>query len=157
MPVIRLETLIRAPVEVCFDLARSVETHMASVADTRERAVAGVTSGLLGLADEVTWEAVHLGLRQRLSARITEFDRPRRFVDEMTQGAFKRFRHAHEFTSVPEGTLMVDVFDYAAPLGLLGRVADAVFLRAYVRRLLARRNAHIKAVAESVPSRALGS
>jgi ligand-binding SRPBCC domain-containing protein len=151
MPVIRLETLIRAPAETCFDLSRSVETHMASLASTRERAVAGVTSGLLALGDEVTWEAVHLGLRQRLTARITEFDRPRRFVDEMTRGAFRRFRHVHEFRPVPEGTLMIDVFDYAAPFGLLGHAADRVFLRSYVTGVLTRRIAHIKAVAEAAP------
>jgi ligand-binding SRPBCC domain-containing protein len=149
VPILRLETMIRAPVERCFDLARSVDVHQDSTAHTRERAVAGVTAGLMDLGDEVTWEAIHFGIRQRLSSRITELDRPHRFVDEMVRGAFARFRHVHEFRAEQEGTRMIDVFDYTSPLGVLGKLADVLFLRSYMVRLLERRNAHIKALAEA--------
>lgn len=91
MPVIRLETIIHAPLQVCFDVSRSIDLHMESTAETGERAIAGVTSGLIGLGEFVTWEAVHFGIRQRLTAKITEFEEPRLFVDEMVSGAFKRF------------------------------------------------------------------
>ena len=113
-----------------------------------ERAVAGVTSGRLGPGDQVTWEAVHFGVRQRLTSRITEFEPPHRFVDEMVRGAFRRIRHEHQFVPTTDGTLMIDVFDYTAPLGLLGRLADALFLRRYMTRLLISRNAYLKQVAE---------
>lgn len=43
---------------------------------------------------------------------------------------------------------MIDVFDYRAPFGILGRAADAVFLRRYLTRLLLSRNAYLKRVAE---------
>src|SRR5919201_6660295 len=97
MPVIRLETLIDAPAERCFDLARDVEAHVGSTARTRERAVAGVTSGLLGPGDEVTWEAVHLGVRQRLTVRVTRCEPPTFFEDVLLRGAFKRLTHRHAF------------------------------------------------------------
>jgi ligand-binding SRPBCC domain-containing protein len=139
MPILVLETSIHAPIQVCFDLSRSVDVHVASTSHTNERAVAGVTSGLMGLGDEVTWEAVHFGIRQRLSTRITELDPPHRFVDEMLTGAFARFRHVHEFRATGEETSMIDVFDYTSPLGWLGRLADAAFLRAYMVKLLERR------------------
>jgi len=42
-----------------------------------------------------------------------------------------------------------DVFDYTSPLGILGRMADRLFLVQYMRRLLEERNAIIKTVAES--------
>ena len=148
MPILRLETRVLAPVERVFDLSRSVDVHVASTAATGERAVAGVTRGLMDLGDEVTWEAVHLGIRQRLSTRITEMERPHRFVDEMIRGAFARFRHVHEFRGDESGTLMIDEFDYTSPLGWLGRLADIVFLRAYMTRLLEVRNGHIKVAAE---------
>lgn len=148
MPLIKLETFIRAPVEVCFDLARDVEVHMASTADTGERAVAGVTSGMMELNDEVTWEAKHLGLRQRLTSRITALERPRMFVDEMQRGAFKSLRHLHLFLPEGDGTRMIDEMTYASPLGVLGRVVDAVFLENYMRRLLIKHNEYIKRVAE---------
>jgi ligand-binding SRPBCC domain-containing protein len=152
MPVIVLRTRVAAPPARCFDLARDVELHQRSTAASRERAVAGVTSGLLGAGDEVTWEARHFGVRQRLTSRITEFDPPNRFVDEMVRGAFARFRHEHQFLSVPEGTDLVDIFDYTAPLGPLGRLADGLFLRRYMTTLLRERNAYLKRAAESTPS-----
>jgi len=152
MPVIIMRTRVAAPPARCFDLARDVELHQRSTAASRERAVAGRTTGLLGAGDEVTWEATHFGVRQRLTSRITEFDPPRRFVDEMVRGAFARFRHEHQFLSVPGGTDVVDIFDYTAPLGPLGRLADGLFLRRYMTALLRERNAYLKRAAESTPS-----
>jgi ligand-binding SRPBCC domain-containing protein len=149
MPVIRLETFIRAPIEICFDLARDVEVHMASTADTGERAVAGVTSGMMELNDEVTWEARHLCIRRRLTSKITALERPRMFVDEMQRGAFNRLRHLHLFEPRKNGTLMKDEMAYASPLGLLGRFIDALFLEDYMRRFLIKHNEYLKRVAEA--------
>lgn len=148
MPVIRLETFIQAPPEACFDLARNVEAHIASTGRTEERAVGGVTTGLLGLGDEVTWEAVHFGVRQRLTSRITRFDRPRMFVDEMVRGAFASFEHLHEFIAESGGTRMIDVFTYRSPLGPLGRLADALFLERYMRAFLVERARSLKMTLE---------
>lgn len=148
MPVIKLETFIRAPVEVCFDLARDVEVHMASTAETGERAVAGVRSGVLKLNDEVTWEAKHLGVRQRLTSRIVALERPRMFVDEMQRGAFKSLRHLHLFEPVDGGTLMKDELAFASPLGIFGRITDALFLEGYMRRFLIKHNEYLKRFAE---------
>jgi ligand-binding SRPBCC domain-containing protein len=148
MPVIKLETFIRAPLEVCFDLARDVEVHMASTAETHERAVSGVTSGMMELDDEVTWEAKHLGVRQRLTSKITALERPRMFVDEMKRGAFKSLRHLHLFEEKDGGTLMKDELAFSSPLGVLGRTADRLFLENYMRRFLIKHNEYIKRVAE---------
>ena len=149
MPKIHLETCIAASSQQCFDLARSVEIHQQSTASSRERAVAGVTAGLLALGDSVTWQARHFGLQMRLTSRITEFDPPRRFVDEMVKGPFHRLRHIHEFEDLGASqTLMIDDFDYTSPLGLLGRFADALIMRSYMERLLRQRNAFIKQTAE---------
>jgi ligand-binding SRPBCC domain-containing protein len=149
MPIIVLRTPVNAPPLRCFDLARDVDLHQRSTAASRERAVGGVTSGLLGPGDEVTWEATHFGVRQRLTSRITEFDPPRRFTDEMVRGAFRRFRHEHLFLATDGGTEIVDRFDYTSPLGPLGWLADNLFLRRYMSRLLRDRNAYLKQVAEA--------
>ena len=105
----------------------------------------------MSLGDEVTWEATHFGIRQRLTSRITEFDPPHRFIDEMVRGAFARFRHEHQFLAAEGGTEMVDIFDYTSPLGPLGRLADGLFLRRYMTTLLRERNAYLKRAAESAP------
>ncbi len=149
MPVIELTTLIRAPLARVFDLARSIDAHQDTTSRTEERAVAGVTHGLIGMNDEVTWEARHFGVRQRLTVRVTAFDRPRHFQDIMVSGAFKRMVHDHEFEEHPAGTLMRDRLEFNSPLGILGWMADRLFLTSYMRRFLIRRNEVLKQLAES--------
>lgn len=148
MPVIRTELQIRAQIEVCFDLFRDMSLHSQSVKHTKERVIDGAT-GLIGAGEFVTFEAVHLGVRQRLTTRIVEFEAPYRFVGEMVRGAFKRFRHTHEFVPTEEGTLLIDTFDYTSPLGPLGRLADVLFLERHMRNFLEHRNLYIKQIAEA--------
>lgn len=149
MPTIVVETEICAPVERVFDLARSIDLHQASTSKSREHAVAGVTKGLIGLDEEVTWRARHFGVWQQLTVRITAFERPTYFADVMIKGAFQKMEHKHYFQAIDKGTLMRDEFSFASPLGILGSAVDRLFLTAYMRRFLIERNAVMKAVAES--------
>jgi ligand-binding SRPBCC domain-containing protein len=149
MPVIHLTTVIAAPRERVFDLARSIDAHQASTGDTGERAVAGVTSGLIGEGQDVTWEARHLGVRQRLRVKITACERPTHFQDVMLRGAFSLMHHDHTFSERDGHTIMTDRFEFRSPLGPLGWLVDRVFLTSYMRRFLEQRNAVLKRMAES--------
>lgn len=150
MPRIELTTTIRAPLARVFDLARSLDLHADSVASTDERAVGGKMSGLFGPGDEVTWRARHFGVWQNLTSRMNGYERPRHFRDTMVRGAFRRFDHDHFFAPVDEErTVMRDVFDFDAPLGPLGWLANVLFLTRYMRKFLLLRNETLKAVAES--------
>lgn len=149
MPVIELATVIHAPIDRVFDLARSIDLHTDSTSSTGERAVAGVTSGLIGPGDEVTWRARHFGVWQSLTVRITAFDRPSHFADTMLRGAFRRMEHHHDFETSSGVTTMRDKFSFESPLGILGRFADWLFLEGYMRSFLVERNHVIKATAES--------
>jgi ligand-binding SRPBCC domain-containing protein len=146
---IELVLQIAAPLERCFDLARSVDAHVHSSAATRERVIGGRMTGLLELGDDVTWRARHLGVQQDLTSRITAFDRPSHFRDSMVRGAFARFDHDHFFEPTATGTLVRDVFDYNAPFGLLGSAAERLFLTAYMRRFLLVRLESLRDLAES--------
>lgn len=152
MPTIRLETYIAASAERCFDLSLNVDLHHHSVARTHERPVAGVTTGVMKLGDTVTWEAIHFGVKQHLTSKITAYERPHRFTDEMTQGIFQEMKHLHEFVPQAERTLMIDLFTFRAPLGILGRLAEMLFLTRYMRGLLLTRNTYLKQVAETDPN-----
>jgi len=149
MPTISLETFIRAPAGRCFDLARDIGVHVAAYSPLAHRAVEGVTSGLIELGEEVTWEGSFCGVRQRMTSRITAFERPRMFRDEMRRGPFKRWQHTHLFESTEGGTLMKDRVEYASPLGALGAAFDALYLRGFLTRFLVAHNADIKKIAES--------
>jgi ligand-binding SRPBCC domain-containing protein len=149
MPTIRLEMSIDAALERCFDLSLNVDLHHHSVAHTHERPIAGVTSGVMKLGDTVTWEAVHFGIKQHLTSKITAYERPYRFTDEMMRGVFQEIIHIHEFAPQPSGTLMIDLFTFRAPLGILGRVAETLVLTRYMKGLLLIRNRYLKQVAEA--------
>jgi ligand-binding SRPBCC domain-containing protein len=151
MPRIETITAISAPIEKVFDLSRCIDAHEKSQSTHHEKAVAGRTSGLIENGESVTWEAVHFGVRQRLTSRIATMTRPTHFRDTMVAGAFKRIDHDHFFEAQPDGsTRMRDVFDYDAPLGPIGRLADWLFLESYMRRLLEAKNQFIKQRAEAV-------
>ena len=149
MPRIILSTTINAPRERVFDLARNIDAHQSSTGQTRERAIAGVTSGLVGMGDRVTWEARHFWVKQTLTVRITAFDRPNFFRDVMVEGAFKQMSHNHNFVEVPSGTEMIDCFEFESPFGMLGRIFDRFCLCGYLRRFLIQRNLQLKRFAES--------
>ena len=146
---IELSTFIHAPIERCFDLARSIDLHMVSTKQTGEQAIAGRMTGLIELGETVTWRAKHLGVWQTLTSKITQFDFPNSFTDEMVKGAFKSFHHQHLFYSVDEQTVMKDIFIFESPLGMLGKLINFLFLGKYITRLLQERNRVIKKVAES--------
>lgn len=148
MPQIRLETFIRAPIERCFDLSRSIDMHTISTAGTNEKAIAGRTHGLIELNETVTWQATHFCIRQKLTSKITAFEKPFYFRDEQMRGAFRFMEHDHIFTTVENGTLMKDIFNFQSPLGFLGRITDKLVLTKYMTRFLTERNAIIKKYAE---------
>ena len=149
MSKILIETYIKAPIERCFDLSRSVDLHLMSAAETNELAVAGVTRGLLGPGDNVTWEARHFGVIQRLSVQITAYDRPKFFRDSQTKGIFRRFDHDHFFETKGDGTLIREIFDFDCPMGTLGKLVADYFVARHLRKFLIKRNEIIKKVAES--------
>jgi ligand-binding SRPBCC domain-containing protein len=150
MPKLHLETTINAPIERVFDLARSIDLHLLSLEHTNEKAVAGRTTGLVEKGETVTWRAKHLGVTQELTSLITDVEPHHYFADELVKGAFQHFKHEHFFEQREDGrTLMKDIFDYKSPLGILGKLADSLFLAKYMTRLLEQRNSSLKKVAEN--------
>lgn len=148
MPEIILETSINADAETCFDLMRDIRIHTETTAKTNEKAVAGVIDGKIGLGQTVTFEGTHFGLRQRLTVKVVEFERPCLFVDEMIKGTFRSFKHIHEFFPQDDGTLMRDTLTWISPFGILGRLVDKLLLERHLRSLVSGRNAKLKQMAE---------
>lgn len=134
-------TRVDAPAERLFDLSLDIDAHVRSMAHSREKAIAGVTSGPIGLGETVTWRARHFGLWFTMTSQITELDRPRRFVDEQARGPFRIFRHEHEFVHEAGTTVMTDTITLASPA--FGRLAEWLVLVPYLRRLIRARNTHL--------------
>jgi ligand-binding SRPBCC domain-containing protein len=146
---IQLETRIAAPARRCFLLALSIDLHIDSTAGTRERAIAGVTTGLISEGESVTWRGRHFGLLLQHTSKITQYEPPIFFQDIMTAGVFKSFEHDHRFQEQYGETVMQDELRFSAPFGILGSTAEKLVLRHHLTRFLRERNHFVKQVAES--------
>ena len=148
MPLIILETCIKAPREIIFDLSRSLDLHRLSMDRYREEIIDGKQKGLMQRGDEVTWRARHFFSNRKLKVRMTELSAPHYFVDEMIKGDFKKLRHEHYFQPSGDGCLMLDKFYFESPFGILGKFMNLLFLEKYMKQLLQERNQVIKNIAE---------
>lgn len=144
-----LQIFINNIPEVVFNLSRSIDLHLISTAKTNEKAVAGITSGLINLHETVTWEAHHLFKKRYFTSKITAYNFPFSFTDEMQKGDLKHFHHQHIFEEKNEGTLMTDIIHLEAPYGFIGKFVLWLFLKSYFKNLLIERNNVIKKYAES--------
>lgn len=144
MSQIKITTVIKSDIKSVFDLSRNIDFHQKSTVHTNEEAIDGKTSGLIEMNESVTWRAKHFGIYQKFTSQITAFQSPLYFVDEMTKGAFKDFRHEHHFKSTALGTQMIDVLNFNSPFGLLGKIIDALVLKKYLKNLLISRNNMLK-------------
>jgi ligand-binding SRPBCC domain-containing protein len=142
------ETRIEARVELVFDLSLDIDAHRASMWASNERAIAGVTSGRIGLGETVTWRATHFRIPFTMTSRVTELARPHRFVDEQVRGPFRSFHHEHLFEAHDGVTRMIDRIRFDAPGGPIGRLVERDMLASYLQKLIAVRGEYLKAEAE---------
>lgn len=147
--VVNLETLIQAPIERCFDLARSIDFHLESAESTREQAIAGVTAGLISHNQEVVWRARHFGMWLKMRVRITEYKAPSFFQDSMVDGPFRLFRHNHMFERTAAGTQMVDRIMFSSPVPIFRNFLDPIVIGNHLENFVRNRNLQLKAAAES--------
>ena len=105
------------PSKKCSILHRSIDLHMNRPNKPGEQAIAGKTSGLIELGETVTWRAKHFGIWQTLTSKITDFDQPYFFVDEMVKARSKASGMSIILLRTDGHTVMKDVFVFESPLG----------------------------------------
>ncbi len=155
MPSIHITTFIAAPIERVFDLSRHIGLHKISQQENNEEAVGGVTSGLIKQGESVTWKAKHLYKTRFMTVKITEMKSPDYFEDIMEKGDFVSYEHKHHFKAVNNGTIMIDQLEFETPYGIVGKMLNRVYLSAYMRELLVKRNETIKEYAQTTKWQAL--
>ncbi|MDQ1167602.1 SRPBCC family protein [Flavobacterium sp. SORGH_AS_0622] len=148
MITINLITKINASKQIVFDASRNIDIHQQSASPTNEKAIAGVTSGLINLNETVTWRGKHFGFYLTHKSRITAMNFYDYFVDEMEQGKFKSFKHEHFFEEENGITIMKDKLQYETPFCFFGKLFDVLFLKKHLINFLLERNKVLKQVSE---------
>lgn len=149
MTTINLLTKINAPKQIVFDLSRNIDIHQNSASQTHEKAIGGVTSGLINYNETVTWRGKHFGFYLTHKSRMTAMDFYDYFVDEMEEGNFKSFKHEHSFVEKDGKTVMIDNINYETPFGIFGRLFDKLILKKHLTNFIIQRNKVLKELAEN--------
>lgn len=85
------------------------------------------------------------GMPMRWTTLITDYDPPHRFVDVQLKGPYSFWHHTHTFEETDEGTVLGDTVRYALPLGPLGALAHALFVKRDLEQVFAYRRKVIAA------------
>jgi len=149
VPSLDFQRTIAASQEEVFDLCRSVDFHVEAARTIKARAIGHRTTGLATLDDQTTYSAAFFGMRFRLTTRITSFEQPRYFKEELVKGLFKKFSHHYRVSETNEGTLLEDCFTFVSPLGWVGRLWDKFVLERVMIRVQNERLDAIKRKAEA--------
>ncbi len=83
------------------------------------------------------------GVPLRWTSRIEEWDPGRTFVDRQLRGPYQMWHHRHTFAADGDGTLVGDEVHYALPLGPLGDLAHALFVKRDLERIFDYRHAAV--------------
>jgi len=148
MTTIKLTTEIKASKQIVFDASRNIDIHQQSASPSKEKAIAGITSGLINFGETVTWRGKHFGFYITHKSRITAMNFYDCFVDEMEKGKFKTFKHEHFFEEENGVTIMKDKLQYETPFGIFGKLFDVLFLKKHLTNFLLERNKILKLVSE---------
>jgi len=148
MTTINLTTKINAPKQTVFEASRNIDIHQKSASSSNEKAISGITSGLINLNETVTWRGKHFGFYLTHKSRITEMNLYDYFVDEMEKGKFKSFKHEHFFEEENGITIMKDKLQYETPFAIFGKLFDVLFLKKHLTDFLLERNKVLKEVSE---------
>ncbi|MBX2916640.1 MAG: hypothetical protein KF856_15330 [Cyclobacteriaceae bacterium] len=145
MTKIELSTHIFAPIDRCFDLARSIELNSnPTVKDFDHK----IIRGLLEPGQRIQRVTYYLGRQYHSEIELKRCAKPYFFSDEMKVGPFRTFVHDHFFYEFPGETVMVDNVYFQSPWGLIGETADTLLIRRHLLLMLKRRNKAIKQYAE---------
>ena len=84
-----------------------------------------------------------LGIRMKWVTEITHVDEKNYFVDEQRIGPYRMWHHEHHLEAIPGGVLMRDKVSYQPPFGILGDIAQALFIKKQLDGIFAYREKKI--------------
>ena len=144
MTTIKIITIYNAPIEKVFNINRDIDIHQQSATQTNEKAIAGITSGLINKNETVTWKGKHFGFYITHQSIISKMIYPTYFIDEQLKGHFKNFKHKHIFEQKENNVEVTDLLEYETPFGILGKLFDKIVLKNYLTNFILQRNAILK-------------
>ena len=85
-----------------------------------------------------------LGIPLYWMTEITHVEDKKYFVDEQRFGPYSMWHHQHHFKVTEKGVEMTDIVHYRPPLGLLGALANLLFIKKKLKEIFSYRATVIK-------------
>lgn len=80
------------------------------------------------------------------TTKITDYNPPFSFTDEQLKGPYSLWRHTHIFVECNGGTLMTDEVLYSIPYGILGEIAQKIYVKRELDNIFSFREKTIKKI-----------
>jgi len=154
MPTIHLTTFIAAPIERVFDLTRHLAIYK-YLMNGKEKFSSATASNLVNNGETITIQVKHFGKTRWVTTKVTAFQKPSSFVQEQVKGDLLHFKHEHYFKKVDNGTILIDLINFAGPRDVVGKIIGKTYLKKYLEKFFHRRNKIIQQYAESEKWRAV--
>lgn len=87
-----------------------------------------------------------LGIQLDWMTEITQVQHEKYFIDEQRFGPYKFWHHQHHFEEIPGGVLMTDLLTYGMPLGILGQMANGIFVAGKLQQIFNYRKEKVEAL-----------
>jgi ligand-binding SRPBCC domain-containing protein len=75
------------------------------------------------------------GIKINWMTEITHVKEFEYFVDEQRIGPFSMWHHQHKIETIEGGVLMTDIVTYKPPMGILGALADSLFIKKQLQQI----------------------
>lgn len=85
-----------------------------------------------------------LGIPIFWMTEITHVKAKEYFVDDQRFGPYALWNHSHFFKAVPGGVEMTDLVQYKLPLGFIGRIGHALFVKKQLEDIFSFREKKLK-------------
>ena len=151
MPRLEFAAEIDAPLEAVWAFHNSVES-MPKITPPQTKVRIEGTPGAMtkGARFTLIVRQPPIFLPLRWETIIIEYDPPYRFVDEQGKGPFALWHHEHLFEQAARGrTLVRDIVTYTPPFGLLGVIADRLFIRRQLNAMFRYRHTQTRRLLEN--------
>ena len=93
-----------------------------------------------------------LGITLKWVTEITHVKKNEYFVDEQRIGPYKMWHHQHKIEPIDGGVLMTDILTYKPPFGIIGRIANSLFIKNKIDEIFTYRENKLNELFGSYPN-----
>ena len=126
---INMKQYINKPLDVVFEFFSKPENLEMITPKSLSFNILTPTPIKMGKGSLIDYTIRLFGIPIHWRTLISDYEPPFRFVDQQIKGPYTFWHHTHMFQAVEGGVEIIDQVKYSLPLGWLGTLAHAIWVR----------------------------